>query len=369
MLPFCSLFRVPALLAAFLLLTVWSVPAASSSASTKKPTTTKTAAPKAVAPKTTARKAPVKATPKVDDRPTSPALALRWDLNQTFASPALNGAQWGAVIASLDSSETFYSHNSNEVLMPASNLKLFTTAAALSRLGSNFRYETRIYTDATKVLRRDSDVLDGNLYIVGAGDPTFSPRYHDENALAPFEQWARELKTLGIQTITGSILGDDWVFDRQDRAEGWPANQVNAWYEAEVRGLSLNDNCFDVCVSPGKSSGSSVLVRVIPSEAYGTFKNTALTGTAKSASALNISRPQKDDNIITISGKVPLKTGEGKQSITVHDPSMFFLENFKSVLASSEIRVAKESRVLTEQEHAALKTDKMTLLASYQSPP
>src|SRR4249919_1167402 len=101
--------------------------------------------------------------------PAHPALpALVRDIDALLAAPALAHGYWGVLVKSLKSGETLYSVNARRLMMPASNMKIVTLAAAAERLGWNYTYETSVFAAG----RIDAGVLQGDLIVVGSGDPS-----------------------------------------------------------------------------------------------------------------------------------------------------------------------------------------------------
>src|SRR5262245_60566769 len=102
-------------------------------------------------------------------RPAPPALsALVRDIDALLAAPALEHGYWGVLVKSLKTDETLYSVNAKRLMMPASNMKIVTLAAAAERLGWNYTYETSVFAAG----RIDAGVLQGDLIVVGSGDPS-----------------------------------------------------------------------------------------------------------------------------------------------------------------------------------------------------
>ncbi|MHC4841878.1 MAG: D-alanyl-D-alanine carboxypeptidase, partial [Planctomycetota bacterium] len=111
---------------------------------------------------------------------------------------------FGAKIVDLDSGKVLYSHNADRALIPASNMKLYTSAAALCKLGHDFEFKTRVYADG----QISNGTLNGDLLIIGGGDPNLSGRFHDDDPTALFKQWANIIAKVGIKKVTGELVYD-----------------------------------------------------------------------------------------------------------------------------------------------------------------
>src|ERR1035437_9703268 len=138
-------------------------------------------------------------------------------MDDIFNDPSFSNANWGVVIQSLETGEYFYKRNEDKLFLPASSLKLFTTAAGLIILGPEYRFTTNIYRRGII----DGSILKGDLIIQGRGDPTISERFYGGDMLRIYNLWADSLLELGIEEIVGNIIGDDSEFDDRGLGEGW----------------------------------------------------------------------------------------------------------------------------------------------------
>lgn len=176
--------------------------------------------------------------------------------SRALTHPALDGARVGVQAVSLTSGAVLLQKNASLLLNPASNAKLVTSAAALTLLGPGFRYRTLYATDG----QIEGDVLDGNLYVEGRGDPTITT----ERLLNVIH----ELKLRGIKKITGRVVVDDSYFDRRREAKGWEQEDSDRAYAAPVGALSLNYNTVAVFVRPGPQANTPATVTVDPPSDY-----------------------------------------------------------------------------------------------------
>jgi D-alanyl-D-alanine carboxypeptidase/D-alanyl-D-alanine-endopeptidase (penicillin-binding protein 4) len=130
-------------------------------------------------------------------------------INALVEDSSLKNASISFVVKDLDSNIIISEYNPNLSLPPASTMKLVTTAAALDILGSYLKFETKImhdgYIDA-------NNVLQGNIYIKGGGDPTLGSKYFKEKYGLFMSSWVHEISKLGIDSIAGSVIGDASFF-------------------------------------------------------------------------------------------------------------------------------------------------------------
>ncbi len=144
------------------------------------------------------------------------------------------------------------------MMVPASNMKLITTGAAMHSLGADYRFETKIGHDG----RIEDGVLYGNLYVVGGGDPTIGSK--DSIAVdinRTFAQWKAILDGAGISRIEGRIVGDGRFFDGMSEHPTWLWNDIGTYYGAGATGLMFYENMQSFSVRAGTEVGSPVKIR------------------------------------------------------------------------------------------------------------
>ena len=139
---------------------------------------------------------------------TTPALAsLHRDLDAILGDAALSRGYWGVLVRSLKTGDTLYELNARKLFIPASNMKIVTLAAAAERLGWDFTYETQLLAAG----RIADGRLDGDLVVVGSGDPSIVTADGVSDRL--FDDWAAKLSAAGVRTVSGRVIGDDNAFD------------------------------------------------------------------------------------------------------------------------------------------------------------
>ena len=141
---------------------------------------------------------------------TPSALADR--ISEVLDDGDFQGALWGVVIEDLDTGRVLYARNAGLGMIPASNMKLVTTAAALDALGPGFRYETSLYLDGPV----EYGTLSGALVVRGAGDPTWAGRSSRRDLDGVFRQWADSVYARGVRNVLGPVVVADDVIDEPD---------------------------------------------------------------------------------------------------------------------------------------------------------
>jgi serine-type D-Ala-D-Ala carboxypeptidase/endopeptidase (penicillin-binding protein 4) len=237
-------------------------------------------------------------------------------------------------IVSLKTGEVLYERNSKLLMRPASNMKLLTTAAALMRLGRDFKFTTNFLTDGAVT----DSVLHGSLYIKGSGDPDLS-----SSSLAAI---AAQLRAKGIRRIEGDLVGDASYFDAQRWGVGWMWDDEPWGFAAFNSALSVNRNCVEVRVTPSDTIGQPPRVTLVPDTHYMTVENTAVTSGMNSMSTLEVSRKFFErTNTITVRGVFPAGSKERSESITVLYPEQYCLTLAREEFARAGIIVTGQLRL------------------------
>ena len=284
---------------------------------------------------------------------------LQRDLNAIVSAPNLERSYWGIVVKSLKNGETLYALNPHRLMMPASNLKVVTLAAAAERLGWDFSYETKLLAAGSIA----DGVLTGDLIAVGSGDPSLS----DSIAPAIFAEWAGKLKEAGITAVTGRLIGDDNAFDDEGLGMGWSWDDLPEAYAAGVGALQFNENMARVTVSAGPSVGAPATVSVAPEAAGLTVQNHLTTADAGTSGLVRLHRsPGSSD--LDVSGSLPLGNPEAMRQVSVDNPTMFFVSALKQALTANGVDVRGPAVDIDEIADAPATTRTQTVV-SYRSPP
>lgn len=276
--------------------------------------------------------------------------------------PTLANAHVGIYVESLKDGKILFSQNPFKLMVPASNMKLFTTAAALVKLGPEWVFKTKVSYRGTI---QDS-VLEGDLIVSGSGDPTISGRFFKGNRLAVFKMWADSLKEKGIRQIKGKIIGDESYFSGPALGDGWNWDDEPYWYSAKISALALNDNCVDIAVWPDSVPGRPVHVQMFPASAQVQIVNKALTAQLSFDSMAEITRLHGTNKIV-VQGNLALDADTLWESISVPEPGLFFVEQLKKTFEQNGIDVSA-IQVIVASEKPAFQ-DSLKLLFTHQSPP
>ncbi len=262
------------------------------------------------------------------------------------------GLRVGAKFYSLDRQQVIYERNSDSLFTPASNMKMFTSAMALKKVGPDYRFHTRLYT----LGKITGTVLKGDLYIKGFGDPS----------LVTEQMWilVNELKNLPITKVEGNIIADNSYFDGQGTLKTWTSYKGPEAYLAPIGALSFNFNTVTVYVEPGKNPGDRPRVVIDPDIDYFRVRNKAITtGSKRSRRKLIVNRlGRKGHDEILIKGRVPKNVARKRFFLNVTDPQKYTASVFKRFLAQAGVRVTGKIKRGFVPEGARLVVD-------HESPP
>ncbi|MBE9562446.1 MAG: D-alanyl-D-alanine carboxypeptidase/D-alanyl-D-alanine-endopeptidase, partial [Proteobacteria bacterium] len=177
-------------------------------------------------------------------------------INRILNATCLDDNKTSISIVAIPTGNTVYAYNTLKPLLPASVMKIVTTAAALHYLGPEYRFKTKVLYNG----KRNKNTIQGDLILRGGGDPRLSTEtlWHIAN----------QIKDSGINKITGNLVVDDHFFDNYDRAPAWKVKRTQQAYDAKLGGLSLNFNAIAIHALPGGNSGEKLNVWLEPAPDY-----------------------------------------------------------------------------------------------------
>lgn len=314
-----------------------------------------------------AHAAPRTASPSAST-PTSTAAVrdLQAQLSTVFNAPVMAHGTWGVHVRSLGRGDTLFSLNAGKLMMPASNMKILTVAAAADQLGWDHRFTTTLETSAPV----EDGILRGDLFVRGGGDPTISRRGNRGQIV--FDEWAAALKAAGITSIDGRIIGDDQLFEDQGVGPGWSWDYLEAGYAAPVGALQFDDNTADLTTVPGAAVGDPAVVDLAAGTGL-TVVNHVQTGEGEASGvrgSINVER-RIDRPEIEVRGSIPLGAPAVTRAVAVLNPTLFFAHNLKNALIARGIGVTGDAVDHDDlvQELLGQATGERRILASTSSAP
>ncbi len=236
-------------------------------------------------------------------------------------------------IVNANTNKIVFEKNSSVAMIPASNTKLFTTAAALYLMGNHHVFDTKILTDD---LNFQDDTIHGNIYIKGLGNSTFT--YHDLDTLV------LKMKDLGINTITGKIIADDSFFDKNYYRDDWIIDEKSNVRLPPVSALVIDRNQFIVALKSNSKIGNKLKYSIYPNANFIHVDITARV--TKFRSHPRISSHFSGNKIfVTISGGLRKRRTVRRYAVNVDNPPLYFALLFKQRLLHNGIRVKGECEV------------------------
>ncbi|MBW4574052.1 MAG: D-alanyl-D-alanine carboxypeptidase/D-alanyl-D-alanine-endopeptidase [Aphanothece sp. CMT-3BRIN-NPC111] len=261
--------------------------------------------------------------------------------------PQFARSRWGILIQKLSSSDTLYARDRSRYFIPASNVKLFTTAAALRQLGPQFRIRTSVYSASA-----DPNVK--SLRLVGRGDPSLTD--------AQLTELAQQLKRQGYQQVQ-QLLVSDGYFKGSIVNPSWEWGDLQANYGAPVNSLILNQNAVGLTILPQALGRPLRLGWDDPIGGSGwQLENNTVTSAPGSQASLEtmgfVGKP-----VLRVTGQLPVGAEPNTVSLAVLDPAEYFLRHLQAALALQQINVT-QARVVSSPE-----TGNQRELAAVESPP
>lgn len=264
-------------------------------------------------------------------------------------NPNLKGGLAGISIRSAKTGEILYEHNGDVRMRPASNMKLITSAAALSVLGEEHQFKTEVRVKG----KRDRKTLKGNLYIKGFGDPTL--------LRADLTQMARDIANSGITTIEGGLIGDDRWFDDVRLSPDLVWSDEEAYYGSQISALTVSPNkeydsgTIQIKVAPGLKVGEPGHIHLTHKTNYVKIINETVTIPPDGETDLTFNR-KHGTNTIIVKGLLPIGAKVKKEWVAVWEPTQLVLDLFRQELAKQGIKLSGISKVGETTKDAAILT-------------
>ncbi|HZD93853.1 MAG TPA: D-alanyl-D-alanine carboxypeptidase/D-alanyl-D-alanine-endopeptidase [Candidatus Sulfotelmatobacter sp.] len=273
---------------------------------------------------------------------------LAQEIEAVLNQPPLDRAHWGIDVVDVASGNALYSQNPEQLFLPASNTKLFTTAAALAIAGPDYRFRTTV--EAEGKIDSHGRLL-GDLVIVGRGDPNISGRtlpYALKTQRTPphtqiLEEMADQAVKSGLKIVDGDLIGDDTYYAFERYAEGWAQDDLQWIDGAPVSALSFNDNVIFVNILPAEQAGDKAMITVEPENGYYELENRVVTSVAGVAKKIGIHREPGSRKIV-LWGSLPVGDAGMKEPLAIEDPAEFVAQLFRSLLERRGITIRGKTR-------------------------
>lgn len=265
---------------------------------------------------------------------------LKTEIDKLNADPDLSSGSWSLYVITADSGKVLANVNATRSHTPASTLKIFTTAAALHLLGTDYRYETVLEHSGT--FDSLSGKLNGNLYIVGSGDPTLDSRYFrtlgDSTQL---ERWAAALYKKGVRSIDGAAVADASAFGGNPLPDGWTWGDMGQYYGAQSSALTWHDNSYSLFYNSAADTAKLKGTMPVPE---GTTLVSQVSAGGSRDEAFVYGAPY--GNVQYIRGRIPAGAVNYEVEAALPDPALQCAAEFTRVLEKQGIKVKAEPTTL-----------------------
>lgn len=293
---------------------------------------------------------------------------LDHELRQILSDPAVARGLWGIYVVSLDSGTPLYALNQDKLFTPASNAKLFTTAAVFGLIGPDYRFKTTVETFGSldKYGRLNSDLV-----LVGRGDPNLSGRTLPYNVrterktppIQVLQNLADQLVLHGLKYVDGDVVADDSYFVFERYGEGWAQDDLAREWGAPVSALTINDNVIFVDVKPADRAGDRAFLSITPFPEYYKIDNRVMTtpqGTGPRTVSIN---REPGSSQLTFWGNIPQDDPGFGEALAIEDPADFSARLFRQLLEERGVTIYGRART-HHTELASTQTFSVTSIAS-----
>ena len=246
-------------------------------------------------------------------------------------------ALWSVRLERADTRAVLVSRNAERLVLPASNMKIVTLAAAATRLGWEYRFRTALYSTGT----RDQHVLRGDLVVVGGADPTIG---RTPDPLSTFRDWARQLRAHGIQRVEGDLVGDPSRFGDEWLGDSWSWDDLPFGYATPYSGLIFNENVVRVRVVPASAPGQPAAVTMSPAGSGLDLRADVSTAAEATTSSVRMTRGLASP-LLDVTGSIPVGGKPFERNVSVPEPARYFLGALRAALVEEGIEVRGATRV------------------------
>ncbi len=280
------------------------------------------------------------------------------------SSPLAMRSNIGIQVTDLKTGKALYARSENRFFLPASNMKLFTTALALQKLGPAYRFETRLVQEAG-----------GDVVLVGSGDPSLSGRPYPYNpAAAPgpplraIEDLADQAAAAGLKVVPGNVVGDDRLYPWAPYPPNWSQDDALGESGAPVSALTVSDNVIAMTIAPGDKAGDLATLSLSPPLEYFSIDNRIATVTGRGEAQVHLSRAPGRRQLL-LWGTIPARGPSVREQVAVDDPALYAACALYDALTRRGVMVLGHPVARHRAAEDAYQAPIGPILASRTSPP
>lgn len=264
-------------------------------------------------------------------------------VQQLLQKPEYKNASVAMHVVDLASGKSIFSLNAEKMLIPASTMKLITSATAFEMLGIDYRFDTKIGYRGK--INKDK-TLNGDLVLTGGADPALGSKYFQENYIDFLQNWARKVKAAGITQINGDLILDKSIYDTERVPDTWIWGDMGNYYGVGPNAFTIYDNMFRITFSSPKKVGMQTTVIGISPKIEGmTIENEVITANNNIDNAYVFGSPF--DKKRTIRGTIPQNRKAFTIKAAIHQPEEIVAQEFLRALANQGVFIAGETRFAT----------------------
>jgi len=287
------------------------------------------------------------------------AFSLADQIGHILSAPDVARDHWGIYVTTLDGNP-IYALNAAQLFQPASNAKLFTTSAALALLGPDRTFTTRLVGS----FNPKSHIVEGDLILLGAGDPNFDsqdlpyvapaarpksdpkhPAPHQPNPMRDINELVAQLVARGITQIRGDVVGDDRLFPWEPYPQDWAIDDAVWGYGAPVSALTIADNQLRLEIAPSPVIGQPANVTLEQTVPYYVILNqTSTVATRAESTGVQVERTV-GSRTLRLYGSIALRDEPDVEHVAIEDPAEYAAMVLRATLIEHGLTVSGTVRV------------------------
>lgn len=277
-------------------------------------------------------------------------LSIFLSINILLSHPLTEQANISVLVEDSKTSETIYSHRAENVVPPASVMKLLTSGAALELLGPDFQFPTTLET-AGKI---ENGVLKGNLYIKGSGDPSLGlllkkgrgNRSIPNTSTAFLNEWVKALAQAGIKEIEGRVVADMTLLDGDATNPAWLWEDAGNYYAPGIFGINYLNNSLNIVLKSGEVGSNAEVIRTEPNYPNLQFINRIRCTEITHDGAYVHGLPYGQERYLT--GSIPSNKGVFGVRSDMPNPGLLLAQHLTNALRSQGIRVSEDADYIAD---------------------
>lgn len=295
------------------------------------------------------------------------------DLQKIISQPEYKNATIGISIVDLKNGIPVFELNSEKLMIPASTLKIVTSASALELLGPDYRFKTKVGFTG-EILNINE--LNGDLVIIGGGDPTLGSKYFKNNSLNEnfIQNWVQKIKSAGIGKINGDIILDNSIYDNEKIPPAWNWGDLGNYYGAGTDAFTCYDNIFGITFkSPNLAGEKTEIIGINPKIEELVIVN-EVVASDDNRDLANVYGSPLDKNLV-IRGTIPKNKEAFTINASIQNPEDLITENLKKELDKEGIvfrgkvknKISEINNFKTIYIHESPRLEEIIKILNYES--